>query len=140
MTEYDDAGRVRAAGGVVQRGARAGSGATEVLLVHRPKYDDWTLPKGKAEKGESDEDCALREVQEETGLRCVLGPHLVDVAYSDRFRRPKIARYWAMHPVGGDFEPNAEVDEVRWLPIDDAARLLTYQRDQQVLDALRPPA
>jgi len=141
VTRYDGSGRIRAAGGVVLRSTGdGGPDAAEVLLVHRPKYDDWTLPKGKAEAGESDEDCALREVEEETGMRCVLGPHLADVAYTDRLDRPKVAHYWAMHPVGGAFEPNAEVDEVRWLPLDDAARLLTYERDQQVLDAVRPQA
>ena len=114
-----------------------GDGARrEVLVVHRPKYDDWSLPKGKAEPGESDEDCARREVEEETGLRCELGVHLGDVDYLDRFGRPKVARYWAMHPVSGAFVPNAEVDEVRWLTVADALVLLSYERDRPVLLAL----
>ena len=92
---------VRAAGGVVWR-RRTGPGY-DVLLVHRPKYDDWTLPKGKADDGESDEDCALREVEEETGLRCLLGPELVAVDYRDRYDRPKHVRYWTMEPVSGRF-------------------------------------
>lgn len=130
-------GHIRAAGGVVWRPASGdGNGSPEVLLVHRPKYDDWTIPKGKAADGESDEDCARREVEEETGLRCVLGDHLADVSYRDRYDRPKVARYWAMRPVSGAFRPNAEVDEVRWLPVDDAVGLLTYERDRPVVRAL----
>lgn len=133
---------IRAAGGVVWRPPPGDhDGAPEILLVHRPKYDDWTIPKGKAEAGESDEDCARREVEEETGLRCVLGDHLADVSYRDRYDRPKVARYWAMRPVSGTFAPNAEVDEVRWLAIHDAVRQLSYERDRPVVQALaKPPA
>lgn len=130
-------GHVRAAGGAVWRPSGPdGAGPPEVLVVHRPKYDDWTLPKGKAAPGESDEDCARREVQEETGLRCVLGAHLADVSYVDRWGRPKVARYWAMRPAGGSFVPNAEVDEVRWLPVAEALDLLSYDRDRPVVRAL----
>lgn len=140
MTRHDDRagapGHVRAAGGVVWRPGGRGWGLAEILLVHRPRYDDWTLPKGKAEPAESDEACALREVEEETGLRCILGVHLADVAYRDRLDRPKVARYWAMRQVSGRFEPNAEVDRVEWLTVDDAARRLTYERDRVVLAAL----
>lgn len=136
MRRRDDPGRIRAAGGVVWRLRGAGGGGPEVLVVHRPKYDDWTLPKGKAEPGESDEDCALREVEEETGLRCILGEHLGDSSYVDRYGRPKVAQYWAMRPVSGSFEPNAEVDEVRWLPVGDALDLLSYDRDRPVVRAL----
>lgn len=107
----------------------------EVLLVHRPEYDDWSIPKGKADPGESDEECALREVEEETGLRCELGDHLADVAYVDGKGRRKVARYWAMRAVSGSFVPGAEVDEVLWLPLADAAGKLTYQRDAPVLTA-----
>lgn len=123
---------VRAAGGVVWRD---GEGGSEVLVVHRPKYDDWTLPKGKADPGESDEDCALREVEEETGLRCELGDHLADIGYVDREGRPKIVRFWAMRPLAGRFVAGPEVDEVRWLSPDAALALLTYQRDAPVLGA-----
>ena len=103
--------------------------------MHRPKYDDWTLPKGKAEPGESDEDCARREVEEETGLRCELGEHLADVGYIDRQGRPKTARYWAMRPLAGRFVPGDEVDETRWLPVGEAIELLSYARDEKVLQA-----
>ena len=128
---------MRAAGGVVWRPAEKGP---EVLLVHRPRYDDWSLPKGKADPGESDEDCARREVEEETGLRCELGPHVADSHYVDGRGRMKVARYWAMRPVDGDFEPGPEVDEVRWLPLDEARRQLSYKRDVDVLDAFAATA
>ena len=137
MTTPAAAKHVRAAGGVVWRPAGEG---TEVLLVHRPKYDDWSLPKGKADLGESDEECALREVEEETGLRCELGPHLTDTSYVDRNGRPKVARYWAMRPLAGAFVPGPEVDEVRWLPPDEAVRLLSYRREEPVLVAFREQA
>ena len=127
---------VRAAGGVVWRPAPAGNGPVQVLIVHRPKYDDWTFPKGKAEAGESDEDCALREVEEETGLRCRLGAHLADVAYADRLGRDKVVRYWAMEPLAGEFASNSEVDRVRWLLPAAAGALLTYDRDRGVLRSL----
>ncbi|MEO6121683.1 MAG: NUDIX hydrolase [Acidimicrobiales bacterium] len=127
---------VRAAGGVVWR--RGEDGGTEVLLVHRPKYDDWTVPKGKADPGESDENCARREVEEETGLRCALGDHLADIAYTDRSGRSKVARYWAMRVLSGAFVANSEVDEVRWLSLADAVAALTYRRDARVLHALDP--
>ncbi|CAN5704138.1 hypothetical protein BH20ACT2_BH20ACT2_07040 [soil metagenome] len=127
-----DAGTiVRAAGGVVWRMGR--SGRPEVLLVHRPKYDDWSLPKGKVDPGETDEHCALREVEEETGLRCVLGRELVGTRYVDRKGRSKAVRYWEMTVAGGRFERNDEVDEVRWLAIDDAAARVSYGRDGLVL-------
>lgn len=111
----------------------------EVLLVHRPRYDDWTLPKGKLDPGETGEAGALREVEEETGLRGRLGPEIVEVRYDDRHGRPKRVRYWAM-TVDIDVEAftvNDEVDEVRWLSLADAAAILTYRRDLTVLDALR---
>jgi len=121
---------VRAAGGVVFRGR-------QVLLVHRPHYDDWTFPKGKCAAGESDEACALREVEEETGLRCRLGRELVSMSYVDGRGRPKTVRYWLMEPLGGEFAADDEVDAVRWVEAKTAAGLLSYERDVQVLrDAL----
>ena len=124
---------VRAGGGVVWRAGPHGQ--PEVVVVHRPKYDDWSLPKGKREPGESDEECALREVEEETGLRCLLGPELTSSAYIDRKGRPKEVRWWVMTVVEGDFVVTEEIDEARWLSIDDARSLLSYGRDVEVLDA-----
>lgn len=115
---------VRAAGGVVRRDG-------EILLVHRPKYDDWTFPKGKADEGEPDEDCALREVHEETGLRCALEDELATTHYVDSKGRPKRVRWWRMRPLADDgFTPNDEVDELRWVDRETAAGLLTHERDR----------
>ena len=120
-------GEVRAAGGVVARDG-------VVLLVHRPRYDDWTFPKGKAEEGESDEDCALREVREETGLRCTLEDELPTTHYVDARGRPKRVRWWRMRVVGDEgFTPNQEVDELRWVDDGAAADLLTYERDRTLI-------
>ena len=129
VEETGEDGVVRAAGGVVLQGGR-------LLLVHRPKYDDWTFPKGKAEPGESDEDCAVREVEEEAGLRCVLGAELPSTHYTDSRGRPKRVRWWRMEPVGGEFTPSDEVDEIRWLTREEAAELLSYDRDQALLDGV----
>jgi 8-oxo-(d)GTP phosphatase len=104
-------------------------GTTEILLVHRPQYDDWTFPKGKLERGESDEGCALREVREETGYRCELGSELTTTRYLDRRGRSKTVRYWAMEALEGRFEPNAEVDQCRWLDLSAASDFLTYPHD-----------
>jgi len=125
---------VRAAGGVV---VRQGSDRTEVLLVHRPRYDDWTLPKGKAAPEEADEACAVREVEEETGLRCSVGRELTSVSYIDARGREKHVRYWLMAPISGSFRPTAEVDRARWLEYSAAHDLLTYARDRNVLQDLR---
>jgi 8-oxo-dGTP diphosphatase len=127
---------VRAAGGVV---LRDGDGTPEVVVVHRPRYDDWTLPKGKVEAGESDEECALREVEEETGLRCELVEELEGASYRDAADRPKIARYWSMRPVGGSLRPTREVDDACWLPLSEAEERLTYTRDVRVLRSLSIP-
>ncbi len=118
---------VRAAGGVVIR-----DGA--VVLVHRPKYDDWTFPKGKAEEGESDEECALREVHEETGLRCALAEELGATEYVDPKGRPKRVRWWRMEPLLDEgFTADDEVDEIRWVDPAAAAELLTYERDRKLI-------
>lgn len=127
---------VRAAGGVVRR---AGPDGEEVLLVHRPRYGDWTFPKGKAHPGETDEETALREVEEETGLACVLGDELPSTRYRDSRERPKIVRYWTMRVESGSFEPHREVDEVRWVARRQAEATLSYDRDHDVIRAVRPP-
>jgi len=124
---------VRAAGGVIVGSTGAG---TEVLLVHRPAYDDWTFPKGKVEPGETDEECAVREVEEETGLRCSLGRELPSTEYVDGKGRPKAVRYWQMEVVGGTLQFEHEVDEARWVALSDAAAMLTYERDEALLRAL----
>jgi 8-oxo-dGTP pyrophosphatase MutT (NUDIX family) len=108
-------------------------GELEVLLVHRPRYDDWSLPKGKCAEGEEDADCALREVAEETGLSCRLEEELATTRYRDGRGREKVVRYWAMRPQEGAFVPHDEVDEVRWVPAHRAGSLLSYRRDAEVV-------
>jgi 8-oxo-dGTP diphosphatase len=120
---------VRAAGGVLVDGDR-------IALVHRPRYDDWTLPKGKHEPGEDDVAAALREVQEETGFRGRIERDLGVVRYTVEKRGvvlPKVVRYYVMQAEGGAFAPNDEVDELRWVTREQAAQLLTYERDREVL-------
>ncbi len=122
---------VRAAGGVVWRGAPDGH---EVLLVHRSRYDDWSLPKGKLDPGETWEQAAIREVFEETGVVAVLGAELSGASYDDHNGRPKQVRYWAMTvAVATPFEPDDEVDALEWLDVDAATRRLTYPRDAVVV-------
>jgi 8-oxo-dGTP pyrophosphatase MutT (NUDIX family) len=131
-----DADVVRAAGGAVWRW---GASDIEVLLVHRPRYDDWTLPKGKLLPYEDDADAALREVEEETGLECELGAELATTRYVDNKGRPKVVRYWAMEVYGQaskPFQPNDEVDKVLWLQVEKAVGQLSYDRDRDVLEAL----
>ena len=125
---------VRAAGGVPVR--RSPEGKLQVLLVHRPRYDDWTFPKGKLLDREDDEDAALREVEEETGLRCRVGPEVAATRYRDSRGRPKEVRYYLMTDCTGAFEPHDEVDEARWVDAGAAARLLTYERDLAVLGSI----
>ena len=126
-SSYDD---VVAAGAVLWRASPAG---VEVALVHRPRYDDWSFPKGKLDDGEGWEDAALREVQEEIGLRCRLGHELPATAYRDGKGRQKVVRYWMMEPLDGEFVPSDEVDEMRWSPVAEARDLLTYDRDRDLL-------
>ena len=111
-------------------------GGLEVVAVHRPRYDDWSLPKGKLDPGESFEEAALREVSEETGLECELIREVESVRYRDGHGRPKIARYWLMRPVGGrveDHAPDDEVDELRWVTVPEAVALLSYSRDRDLV-------
>jgi len=126
---------VKASGGVVWR--RAADGAAELVVVHRPRYDDWSLPKGKLDPGESWEDAAVREVREEIGLECALGPELPPVAYHDRKGRAKAVRYWLMEPADAEaaFVANAEVDAMRWVRAGEAAALLSYPRDAELVAA-----
>jgi len=123
---------VRAAGGVP---VRTGPEGVELLVVHRPQYDDWSFPKGKCDAGESDEACAVREVEEETGLRCELEGELPSTSYRDSKGRPKRVRYWRLRVTGGVLDFVHEVDEARWVSVDEARRLLTYERDIEVLVA-----
>jgi 8-oxo-dGTP diphosphatase len=126
------AGLVRAAGGVIVR--RGSDGRAEILVVHRPRYDDWTLPKGKAVAGESDEACALREVEEETGLACELGEEVAVSEYESSSGRPKRVRYFAMTlPEGAVAVPSNEIDAVAWLTRERATEILTYDRDLAVV-------
>ena len=108
----------------------------EVLLVHRRHHDDWSIPKGKADPGESAADCALREVREETGLDCRAGAELPHVVYLDRTRRVKTVRYWAATVEGGAFMANDEVDDASWLTLPVALRTLTQARERPVVLAL----
>ena len=108
----------------------------DVALVHRPRYDDWSLPKGKLDKGEDFEQAALREVEEETGLRCRLGRTLGDTTYRDRKDRLKLVRYFEMHPESGEFAPNDEVDELRWLTPAEARDLLSYEHDRVLVETV----
>ena len=129
--------RGRAAGGLVTRPAGEG---VEVLVVHRPRYDDWSLPKGKVDPGETDEAAARREVEEETGYVCALGEELATNRYVDRRGRDKTVRYWRMtveHQ--SHWEPNDEVDERRWLSPDQAATLLSYHADRALVATLAYP-
>ena len=122
---------MKAAGGVVWR---RGAKGVEVVLVHRPRYDDWSLPKGKLDRGEGWDTAALREVEEETGIRCELGAELSPIDYTDHHGRHKVVRYWLMEAVGEHgFDPNDEVDELRWLAGRKAIGRVSYPRDRDVL-------
>jgi 8-oxo-dGTP diphosphatase len=124
---------VKAAGGIVLRRDDAG---VRVAVCHRPRYDDWSFPKGKLESGESWEQAALREVEEEIGLRCAIGAELPAAAYRVPAGR-KVVRYWLMDPQSGAFAPNEEVDEMRWLAPERAEGLLSYEHDRALARAVR---
>jgi 8-oxo-dGTP pyrophosphatase MutT (NUDIX family) len=130
---------ILAAGGVLYRDRD--DGEREVAVIHRPKYDDWTLPKGKLEPGETVEEAAVREVAEETGFDAELGGRIGETSYHDRHGRPKHVTYYAMRTLGGDFEPNDEVDELRWLTIEGARSLLSHEHDRDLVAqvARHPP-
>lgn len=130
---------IRAAGGVLWRLASTGPGeeTVEVALIHRPRYDDWSLPKGKIASGESEVDCAIREVLEETGHHVRLGRPLGETRYlkkQDGIVRPKVVRWWAMEATGGAFSATREVDELRWMTLASANELLTREHDRNLLD------
>ncbi len=134
---------MRAAGGVIWReitvadehGATRPSG--EIVLIHRPRYDDWSFPKGKLNRGEAYQRAALREVREETGLVCEPREELPSTVYTDGKGRTKLVRYWIMRVVGVEpWVPNDEVDQRRWVPVDEAGRLLTYAHDREMLAGL----
>jgi 8-oxo-dGTP diphosphatase len=133
VTVDPEAAEIKAAGGLVWR--RAGD-TIAIAIAHRPRYDDWSLPKGKLDKGEGWEEAALREVEEETGMRCRLGDELEPVTYQDRKGRDKVVRYWLMEPEDDtDFLPNDEVDQLRWMAPPEALELLTYPRDRELVQA-----
>lgn len=122
---------IEASGGVLWRPAMGGSGI-EVALVHRPKYDDWSIPKGKLTAGEHPVLGAVREVEEETGFVASPGRPLGEIHYLKE-GTPKRVRYWAMRVVRGEFAPNDEVDQLMWLPPREAQRHLLPERDRNVL-------
>lgn len=122
---------VEAAGGVVWR--RTKKGRVKLLLVHRPKHQDWSFPKGKLDAGEDHKDAALREVREETGLKCVAQTRLDSARYELPNGKSKRVKYWIMEPRKGRFQPNAEVDRVAWLSPRKAKRRLTHNIDRRVL-------
>jgi 8-oxo-dGTP diphosphatase len=130
--DWDDPSLIHAGGGIVVRPGPAEM--PEIIVVHRPGYNDWTFPKGKlVDDRESGEAAALREVEEETGLRCRLVGPVGTTRYTDHKGRDKVARYWEMRTLGGHFEPSREVDVMRWLTVEEALELLSYEHDRQLL-------
>jgi 8-oxo-dGTP pyrophosphatase MutT (NUDIX family)/phosphohistidine phosphatase SixA len=129
---------IRAAGGVLwrRRGQAKGAEGVEIVLIHRPQYDDWSLPKGKLEPGESAFEAALREVWEETGYHALPGRSLGRIRYLKSSRngaRPKVTSFWSMKAGPGSFKPGSEVDRIRWISLADARDLLTYPTDREIL-------
>jgi len=141
-----DSDTIRAAGGVLWREANTdvADPAVEVAIIHRPRYGDWTLPKGKLAAGESEVDGAIREVLEETGYRVRLGRALGETrCFKEQagFLRPKVVRWWAMEASGGGFTPTREVDNLRWVSLADAHEALTRETDRELLERfVRGPA
>jgi 8-oxo-dGTP diphosphatase len=133
MPRRNERGEIRAAGGVV---FRVDGDVLHVLMIHRPAFHDWSLPKGKVKKGETDAQAALREVEEETGLRCELGCELGVMHYRDRMARAKVVRYWAMTPRAGRFVPSTEVDSFVWLDLATAAMRATRSGERDFLARL----
>jgi phosphohistidine phosphatase SixA/8-oxo-dGTP pyrophosphatase MutT (NUDIX family) len=124
---------VLAAGGVVYRYG-FGSTGPQFLLVHRNRHRDWSLPKGKLNRGESFEEAATREVLEETGIKCEVGEYLGGVSYPTQRDRPKLVKYWMLKARWGSFVPNLEVDQAEWVGINGARALLTYNRDARLVE------
>lgn len=124
---------VLAAGGVVYREGFGNTGP-QFLLVHRNRYHDWSLPKGKLNRGESFEEAAVREVLEETGLKCKPGQYLGGVMYPTQRERPKLVKYWMLESIKGSFMPNLEVDQAEWVGINGARALLSYNRDARLIE------
>lgn len=124
---------VWAAGGAVWRIV---DGDVELLLVRRESHDDWTLPKGKLDEGETLRACALREVEEESGFRCETGERLSLVTYTDARDRAKAVVYWIMTVRDGSFEPNEEVDAAGWFDLASARATLTYRHDVDLVDEI----
>ena len=142
----DRGATIRAAGGVLWREV-TGAGpdpVVEVVVVHRPQYEDWSLPKGKLAPGEREVDGAIREVLEETGYHVRLGRPLGETRYLKEqggLQRPKVVRWWAMEATGGVFTPTREVDELRWVSLAEAHSLLTRETDRDLLERfVRGPA
>lgn len=119
-----------AAGGIV---CRTIGDRTEVLIVHRPRYDDWSLPKGHVDEGETVLAAALREVVEETGYTCEPTRPAGSSSYSTRTGEPKVVHYWVMTVTGGEFTPNDEVDRIAWMTVEEAARSLSYDLDRELV-------
>jgi 8-oxo-dGTP diphosphatase len=126
--------QVRAAGAVVIR--TSDDGVEEVLAVHRPRYDDWSLPKGKLDPGETYEDAAVREVLEETGVLVELRRPLHETSYEDRDGRAKVVRWWAASLVEQRrWAPDDEIDDVKWIPVQEARARLTHADDHGLVKA-----
>ena len=123
----------RAAGGVVWRNGAEG---VEILQVHRPRYGDWTFPKGKVEDDESLLECACREVWEEAGVTPLVGCYLGRISYTQRTGQPKVVDYWAMRAEGLTFVPSAEVDRIRWVDESSLTALVAYATERKLVAGL----